>query len=299
MKIYRSKETGATFYAEMPSANTSLDFIHEAALYDIFIFKFSSFDPYTVDRWNEPFYYFKQNITDVKITERCYLLLPTDPSIRKTYGKGAFLTCFDNFFTEKYEPIDTEQEPEMPSKKLAGKSFYLDAGHGGKDSGAVNNNFGLMEKIAALDVCLKLGELLEAQGARIYYSRTGDTYPSLTVRASEANSRDVTAFISIHLNSADNKSASGIETLVYSLKGTAYDLAEKVQKNMVAATGWKDRGVKERPGLTVLKKTKMPAILCEIGFISNDEQAVALFTPQMQDAIARAIADGVIEQFGK
>lgn len=202
-------------------------------------------------------------------------------------------------FKKWYKLIENEPEPEMPSTKLAGKSFYLDAGHGGHDSGAVNNNLGLQEKIAALDVCLKLGELLEAQGAKIFYSRSGDTYPSLTERASEANAKNVTAFISIHLNSADNKSASGIETLVYSLKGTAAELAEKVQKNMAEATGWKNRGVKERPELTVLKKTRMPAILCEIGFISNDEQAISLFTPQMQNAIAAAIADGVVGQFGE
>lgn len=303
MQIYRSKETGATFYAETPSANTSLEFIHEAALYDLFLFRESSFDPYTVDRWNEPFYYFKQNITDIKIPQDTYLLLPADLSIRVKYGKGVFSTCYMDFKV-KYEPVtipdvDKPTTPETVQKpRLTGKSFYLDAGHGGTDPGAVNNNLGLQEKIAALDICLKLGLLLEKQGANIYYSRTGDTYPSITARANQANSLNVTAFISIHLNSADNKSATGIETLVYSTKGTAYELAGKIQKNMVDATKWTDRGIKARPDLGVLRLTKMPADLVECGFISNDKEATELFKPEIQDKIANAIADGIIEQFG-
>lgn len=196
----------------------------------------------------------------------------------------------------KPEPAD----PPETSQKLKGKSFYLDAGHGGTDPGAVNNNLNLQEKIAALDVCLDLGKFLEKQGADIYYSRTdSDTYPALSKRASDANNLNVNAFISIHLNSAQNKSAAGAETLVYSNKGTAYELAKVVQANMVLATGFKDRGVKERPDLAVLKLTKMPAILAEIGFISNDDEARKLFTRKYQIALAEAIGKGVMTIFGE
>lgn len=207
-------------------------------------------------------------------------------------------------FNKLFEPVgNSEQLPDPPEEiimpKLYGKSFYLDAGHGGEDSGAVNSTLGYKEKVAALDVCFMLGEKLAENGAIVYYSRyNNNTRPSLTARATSANNFNVTTFVSIHLNSADNKSAQGIETLVYALKGTAFELASIVQEKMVTATGWANRGVKARPDLTVLKKTKMPAILCEIGFISNHEQARELFKPETQVKIASAIAKGIEEFYG-
>lgn len=288
MKQYQSV-SGIKVYASSPD-DADAAFCKEAQKAGIYLYEARRFCPNKIEFQTCEKYFFRED--DSKILAKNDEVLVIEDSF--DYG-----VITPTAFMIWYKPINSEQGQEMPSKKLAGKSFYLDPGHGGKDSGAVNDNLGLQEKIAAFDVCLFLGAYLAEHGAKFYLSRSGDSYPSLTARANEANSLDVTAFISIHLNCAENKSASGIETLVYSLKGTAAKLAEKVQKNMVAATGWKDRGVKERPGLTVLKKTKMPAILCEIGFISNDEQAVSLFMPQMQDNIARAIADGVIEQFGK
>lgn len=297
MKQYEST-SGIRVYASSPD-NASVEFCKEAANAGIFLYEARKFNPDKVTFITSGKFFAFGNPSSIIASGNQILILPVEKAglsgeISTGYGVATPYT-----FAKWYKPIDSTQEKPAPSNRLAGKSFYLDAGHGGKDSGAVNNNLGLQEKIAALDVCLQLGLLMEAQGAKIYYSRTdNDSYSALATRASEANAKNVTAFISVHLNCADNKSASGIETLVYSLKGTAYDLAEKVLKNMVEATGWKDRGVKARPGLTVLKKTKMPAILCEIGFISNDTEAKELFKPEIQDKIAKAIADGVIEQFG-
>lgn len=106
MKIYRSKDTGALFYAEMPSANTSLEFIHEAALYDIYLFKQSGYDPCLANDWKGPFYNFRQNSTNIIISEKQYLLLPADEQIRIKYGKGAFLKVFNHTFEKEYEPLD-------------------------------------------------------------------------------------------------------------------------------------------------------------------------------------------------
>lgn len=297
MKQYESMG-GIKVYASSPD-NASVEFCKEAEKAGIYLYEARKFNPDKVTfETNGKFFAFGKPSTILASGDQI-LILPIEKAglsgeISTGYGVA---TPFS--FEKWYKPVNHELEPEMPYNKLAGKYFYLDAGHGGKDSGAVNGNLGLQEKIAALDVCLYLGEYLEAQGAKVYYSRSGDTFPSLTERANEANVKDVTAFISIHLNSAENKSASGIETLVYALKGTAYDLATKVQDNLVEVTSWANRGVKARPELTVLKKTKMPAILCEIGFISNDTQAKELFRQETQKKIAVAIADGVIEQFGK
>lgn len=297
MKLYENAY-GVRVYASSPN-DASVAFCKEAAKLSLYLYETRKFNPEKVafETVGKYFANVDPNTVYASGEQIVILNLNQDGQLIQPGGYGVLSPAA---FEKYYKPVDNTQEPETPKNELAGKSFYLDAGHGGTDSGAVNDNLGLREKIAALEVCLKLGELLEAQGAKIYYSRTdNETYPSLTTRANDANAKNVTAFISIHLNSAENKTAQGIETLVYALNGTACELALKVQENMVAATGWTNRGVKARPELTVLKKTKMPAILCEIGFISNDAQAKELFKAATQEKIADAIANGVIEQFSE
>lgn len=174
--------------------------------------------------------------------------------------------------------------------------FCLDSGHGGKDPGAVNGN--KKEAHAALEITYWLKELLEEKNHIVKLTRTDDTYISLTERCNISNKFSPSAFISIHLNSAENKSASGVETLRYTKVGsTTKNLAANVQKHLVAATGFKNRGVKERDNLTVLKKTVAPAILVEVGFISNDQEAELLFNCRWQYKIAKAILKGIEETF--
>lgn len=184
-------------------------------------------------------------------------------------------------------------------KKL---TVCIDAGHtqakGMKgDPGAVNGS--RWESVAALDMALSLGEMFKGAGCSVVYTRTkGD--PSLTLkrRCEIANKADADVFISIHLNSAENKSATGVEVLRYgSVSSRTKDLAENVQEKLVDATGFKDRGVKIRNNLYVLKHTKMPAILVETGFISNNEQCEDLFSSDCQFYIAQAIFIATMETF--
>lgn len=189
---------------------------------------------------------------------------------------------------------------EGMNKYLDGMSFYIDPGHGGSDPGAVNTSLDYQEKVAALDIANLLRASLFNFGAQCYMSRLDNaTYPSINYRAEEANKREVTAFISIHLNSSDNGTANGIETLCYSNKGVSGKLATAVQEQLIKETGAKNRGVKERPDLGVLRLTKMPAILVETGFISHEDEARKLFSPEWQSRIAGAIAEGVLSTFGK
>lgn len=194
-------------------------------------------------------------------------------------------------------PVPVEKpiinKPSIADTTFKDLKFYLDAGHGGRDPGAVNYNLKLEEKTAALDVVLELGQLLETAGAKVFYSRQNDTYPTISQRAKEANANNANYFISVHLNSADNKSARGVETLCFTEGSPSYRLAREVQECLVEATGFKDRGVKIRPDLGVLRLSNMPAILCEIGFISNDEEALLLFDSEFQEKIAAAIFFGV------
>lgn len=173
------------------------------------------------------------------------------------------------------------------------KTIVIDAGHGGRDPGAVNKN--KYEKVAALAIAKKVGAKLKEKGCSVKYTRNCDKFVTLAERCKFSNDYIADAFISIHLNSAANKEATGIETWRYTNVGTkTKELAKEVQTQLIAATGARDRGVKTSTTFYVLKHTKAPAILIEAGFISNDDEAKLLFASKYQDKIAQAIADGVL-----
>lgn len=177
----------------------------------------------------------------------------------------------------------------------------IDPGHNyglnglGKDPGAVNNELGLKESIIALEIATTLGSYLKSEGIECIYTRTNGKELGLMERCRYANGHKADLFISIHLNAADNISANGIETLRYPTKSEkTIRLAKLVQNNLIEATGARDRGVKERPNLCVLKHTDMPAILIEVGFISNREEALKLNDPPYQRKLCTAICDAVV-----
>ena len=168
----------------------------------------------------------------------------------------------------------------------------LDPGHGGSDPGAVNGV--LHESSAALAIAKKVGALLEARGVTVKYTRTADKAVTLEERCKISNAFGADAFISIHLNSAENKTASGIETWRYSNVDTrTKKLAENVQTELIGATRAKNRGVKTTSSLYVLKHTTASAVLIECGFISNNDESKKLFTENYQNKIASAIVSGI------
>lgn len=171
----------------------------------------------------------------------------------------------------------------------------IDAGHGGIDCGAVNGNF--YEKEAALIIACKLGRVLNLAGVEVIYTRTNDSNVELEERTAFANKNAADYFISIHLNAAANKQANGIETFAYSEGSVAHKLASAVQKELIARTGATDRKVKTA-NFYVLRKTAMPAILVETGFISNDVEAKALFSDGYQTIIANGISKAVLSFLG-
>lgn len=174
--------------------------------------------------------------------------------------------------------------------------IFIDAGHGGKDTGANNNN--LHEKDIALKLALKLNDLLKKSGLQTALSRSTDVFVPLIERAKKANEFNADIFVSIHLNAAVDKAASGIETLVYQNKGINNQLTTNIQDELINATCAKNRGIKERPDLVVLNSTKMPAVLVETGFISNDKEKNLLSMDVYQNKIAQAIANGIFKYLG-
>lgn len=170
-------------------------------------------------------------------------------------------------------------------------SIMLDAGHGGRDPGAVYQ--GRQEKDDALRLTLAVGEILQNHGIDVEYTRTTDIYETPFQKASEANEADVDYFISIHRNSfPQDNIVSGVESLVYNLSGIKYEMAQDINEQL-EAIGFVNLGVKARPDLIVLRKTRMPAVLVEVGFINSDTDN-SLFDTNF-DAIALAIAEGILD----
>ncbi|MBO5461666.1 MAG: N-acetylmuramoyl-L-alanine amidase [Ruminococcus sp.] len=170
-------------------------------------------------------------------------------------------------------------------------SIMLDAGHGGRDPGAVYN--GRQEKDDNLALVLAIGEILQGNGIDVEYTRTTDVYESPYEKAMEANNAGVDFFISIHRNSfpTDNV-VSGVESLVYDLSGLKLEMAENINSQL-ETIGFVNLGVSARPNLVVLKRTKMPAVLVEVGFINSDTDNQLL--DQNFQAIAEAIAEGILD----
>ncbi len=170
-------------------------------------------------------------------------------------------------------------------------SILLDAGHGGSDPGC--QYYGADERDITLAVTLELGSILEDMGYQVLYTRTDDTYISLTDRSDMANQLGVTLFVSVHVNAAENTDANGIETY-YWTEGTADEqlLATLVHQALLEATGANDRGVRTA-NYWVCRKTDMPAILVETGFLSNYSEWANLTNASYQHQLAQGIANGV------
>lgn len=188
----------------------------------------------------------------------------------------------------------------MVVKPLQDFAILIDPGHGGKDPGAVDG-FSAAERdkinTREADVNLAVGLLLYnsliAQGARATMTRSSNWYPTLQQRCDMANKFGANLFISLHCNSGPS-SAVGIETLYLPTSTNGKRLAELVQQELIKATRAPNRGVKGRADLYILKHTNMPAIIVEMGFISNPGEEAKLDTKQFQQKVADAIVKAVI-----
>ncbi|WNB92689.1 cell wall-binding repeat-containing protein [Bacillus sp. NEB1478] len=182
------------------------------------------------------------------------------------------------------------------STLLLGKSLVLDPGHGGDDPGALGSG-DFNEEDVVLDVGLRTRSKMVNAGAKIIMTRSNDTFIPLTTRAEIANNSGANVFISIHANSAGS-TASGTETYY----NTAYngaaskELAVEIQKEIVKRLGTRDRGVKEAD-FYVIKYTKIPSILVELGFITNSSDAAKLGSSTYRQKYADAIFYGSVNYF--
>lgn len=186
------------------------------------------------------------------------------------------------------------------SAGLRNKVIVLDPGHGGSDPGAIGPG-GTREKAVTLAVAMQVKSLLEASGAKVIMTRRTDVdvaginasdRDELGARAAVGNQNKADVFVSIHANSFTNPLVNGVGT--YYFPKSEYDavLAERIQRELAANSGLEDKGIRTA-NFFVVKRTWMPAVLLELGFLSNPQEEKLLITPAMQQRMAKGIVRGL------
>ena len=234
------------------------------------------------------------------------------------------------------EPVRTPLTPQVKAVERASRTILLDPGHGGNDPGASGRG-GLREKEVVLDVALRLKRMLEMKGHKVLMSRSGDTYPTLSQRTRLCKQKQPDLFVSIHINSVDSRSVTGVETFLSvsplklgaggkeppklgdlrprigpeelkldgDTRAFVYDLyfqefhaesrrlAQSIQSALVKGLpGEPDRKVKQRD-LFVVRWSQAPAVLVELGFVSNAGTEKKMRTSAHRVKMAQALLNGI------
>jgi N-acetylmuramoyl-L-alanine amidase len=170
------------------------------------------------------------------------------------------------------------------------RTVVIDAGHGGHDRGGGPGQR-IPEKPYTLDVARRLRTFLQTNGFRTVMTRDDDYFVTLGSRCAVANAHRDAVFISVHFNSARREGADGIETYYYTSRSSS--LAAAIHRELVRTAGTENRGVRRR-GFFVIRRTRIPAVLCECGFLTNRREGSRIsgspaYRQQLAEAIGRAI----------
>ena len=171
-------------------------------------------------------------------------------------------------------------------------TVVIDAGHGGHDSGAKAVS-GASEKHLALDTARRLARTLRASGLRVVETRSADYFVPLDKRVVASNRLRNVVFVSIHYNWVRRAKPSGIETFYFSPNSSR--LAANIQLDVLKGSKSLNRGVKRR-GFYVLKNNKRPAVLCELGFVSNPSENRRVQSAATRQKLADAVARGILAE---
>jgi N-acetylmuramoyl-L-alanine amidase len=179
--------------------------------------------------------------------------------------------------------------PRVPKGRVL---VIVDPGHGGKDPGAIGLG-GLREKDVILPIAQQVASLLEQQGIQAVMTRTSDYFVDLAPRATMAERANADLFVSIHANAIgpSRPDVSGLETYYYS---SGQRLAQTIHSSILQNLDVKDRGIR-RARFYVLRKTSMPSVLVEVGFVTGREDAAKLSNPAYRSQMAQAIARGILQ----
>ncbi|MEG5163231.1 N-acetylmuramoyl-L-alanine amidase [Microcoleus sp. AT3-A2] len=184
--------------------------------------------------------------------------------------------------------LGSDDLPQVSNRRAV---VAIDPGHGGRDPGAVGIQ-SIQEKEIVLDISFQVARLLEQQGVQAVMTRTDDSEIDLEPRVSLAERVDATLFVSIHANAINmsRPDISGIETYYF---GSGEDLARVIHGSILQGTGATDRRVRQAR-FYVLRKTSMPSVLVEVGFVTGAEDAARLSDPAYRSQMAASIARGIL-----
>lgn len=213
--------------------------------------------------------------------------------------RGGFILQKDNAFISDQTLVAISsalapiEERVKPLKN--GKRIVIDPGHGGRDPGAVSV-LGYYEKDINLEVALHLSQILRNKGFEVILTRSSDTYLSLESRVWIGNKNRPDLFLSLHTDSSENAEARGYTVYISkSASMTSKYFARAIHQSL-SGTGFKKRGVRETD-FFVLQKTNCPAVLVEMGFLSNRSEAAILSNPAFRKKLGEYIARGVVDNY--
>ena len=172
------------------------------------------------------------------------------------------------------------------------RTIVVDAGHGGHDRGGVPGQR-ISEKDKTLDVAQRLKRILQASGYRVVMTRDSDVFIPLGTRCAIANAHPGATFVSIHFNCASRAGANGIETYYY--RSDSAGLAQSIHRNVLSGAPSENRGIRRR-GFYVLRRTAIPSVLVECGFLTNPTEGSLALNANYRQKLAEQIARGIQRQ---
>ncbi len=213
-----------------------------------------------------------------------------------------FTSCASKRVQYDSSPVCTPTNlppPVYPSQKNQKPIIVLDAGHGGDDFGTHSHtNPKYHEKNLNLATTIFVRDYLEKLGYEVKLTRSTDCFIELNKRADFANKQECHLFVSVHYNSAPSKNAEGVEIYYFQSKGNenrcgeSKVLANDILSQIIQITNAKSRGVRHG-NFAVIRETKMPAVLVECGFVTNQLEMNKIKDSNYQKLMALAIAKGI------
>ncbi|MGC1320700.1 MAG: N-acetylmuramoyl-L-alanine amidase [Candidatus Udaeobacter sp.] len=182
-----------------------------------------------------------------------------------------------------------------PSVKNTSKTFSIvvvDAGHGGKDSGAFRR-YGPPEKMVTLDVAQRLERRLRESQVKTVMTRDSDVFIPLNDRVAMENKQKNAVFVSIHFNDSRKRKTHGFETYYHS--GASFDLANRIQQKLITIPNSANGGI-HTGNFRVLRLASCPAVLVECGYLSNRSEGNQARDSEYRELLADRIAEAIVEQ---
>ncbi len=216
-----------------------------------------------------------------------------EPQEKNQYNKkdSPFANLIERQYDKQYKKRKFfSKKNSFLLNKVKNKVIVIDAGHGGNDTGAMRGD--ILEKDITLAIALKVrNELLDRGLRNIILTRSYDKTLSLQDRVDISNNHHADIFVSIHINASVKSEINGIETHYYTEKG--FEVARRMHKELMERINCEDRGL-FKSKFYVINHTEAPAVLLELGFISNENERNLLISKERQKDSAEAIADGII-----